>query len=201
MFTGIIEEVGSLERKESGKIIIKSSLLKDSKIGDSIAINGICLTLTSATAVGFSFDFMSETAQRTTISRWYPGEKLNLERALPAAGRFDGHIVQGHIDGIGRIIELKNDFLKISCSNEVLDYVVNKGAITIDGISLTVIESGNGMFSVGIIPHTHENTNLKYKKTGDYVNLETDILGRYIKKYLNNQKSITPSFLEEHGFA
>lgn len=199
MFTGIIEEVVFLQKISGNRIYITSEVLKDSNIGDSVAINGICLTLTQKQRNIFAFDFMKETYDITTLKYWTPGKALNIERALGVNSRFDGHIVQGHIDGIGRLVEKRDDFLKVQCSSDVLDYVVRKGSIAIDGISLTVIDLGSNFFTVGIIPHTYENTNVRFLNVGDFLNIETDIIARYIKKYIN-KKEIDIDFLQKNGY-
>lgn len=193
MFTGIIEELGTIKdlgiTGNSGRISIKAyRVLEGTKTGDSIAVNGVCLTVTSLTADGFTADVMPETIKRTAFDKASRGDKVNLERAMAADGRFGGHIVSGHIDGVGTIREYKNDgnavWVTVSAAPSILHYIVEKGSIAIDGISLTVAYVDDTCFKVSIIPHTGEETTLLKKRTGDPVNLETDIIGKYVEKLL-----------------
>lgn len=211
MFTGIVEEIGSISGIKQGKnseiLTIKAKkVLEDTKIGDSIAVNGICLTVTALSSDSFAADVMHETINRSSLSKLKYGSKVNLERAMPVNGRFGGHIVSGHVDGTGTIINIKPDdnaiWYKIQANQQVLRYIVQKGSITIDGISLTVAKVSETDFSISAIPHTIEQTILKEKRQGDIVNLETDILAKYIEKLLttNKQSKITREFLIEHGF-
>ena len=211
MFTGIVEEIGIISGIKQGKnseiLTIKAKkVLEDTKIGDSIAVNGICLTVTALSSDSFTADVMHETINRSSLSKLKYGSKVNLERAMPVNGRFGGHIVSGHVDGTGTIINIKPDdnaiWYKIQANQQVLRYIVQKGSITIDGISLTVANVSETDFSISAIPHTIEQTILKEKRQGDTVNLETDILAKYIEKLLtpNKQSKITREFLIEHGF-
>lgn len=213
MFTGIVEEIGSISGIKQGKnseiLTIKAKkVLEDTKIGDSIAVNGICLTVTALYSDSFTADVMHETINRSSLSKLKYGSKVNLERAMPVNGRFGGHIVSGHVDGTGTIINIKPDdnaiWYKIQANQQILKYIVEKGSITIDGISLTVAKVSETDFSISAIPHTVEQTILKEKRQGDIVNLETDILAKYIEKLLNptqnEQSKITKEFLLEHGF-
>lgn len=213
MFTGIVEEIGSISGIKQGKnseiLTIKAKkVLEDTKIGDSIAVNGICLTVTALSSDSFIADVMHETINRSSLSKLKYGSKVNLERAMPVNGRFGGHIVSGHVDGIGTIINIKPDdnaiWYKIQANQQILKYIVEKGSITIDGISLTVAKVSETDFSISAIPHTVEQTILKEKRQGDIVNLETDILAKYMEKLLNptqnRQSKITKEFLLEHGF-
>lgn len=213
MFTGIVEEIGSISGIKQGKnseiLTIKAKkVLEDTKIGDSIAVNGICLTVTALSSDSFTADVMHETINRSSLSKLKYGSKVNLERAMPVNGRFGGHIVSGHVDGIGTIINIKPDdnaiWYKIQANQQILKYIVEKGSITIDGISLTVAKVSETDFSISAIPHTVEQTILKEKRQGDIVNLETDILAKYIEKLLNStqnkQSKITKEFLLEYGF-
>ncbi|MCQ2501223.1 MAG: riboflavin synthase, partial [Lachnospiraceae bacterium] len=190
MFTGIIEELGTVRSLaisgSSGQIRIKASkVLENTKIGDSIAVNGVCLTVVTLESDGFTADVMAETVRRTSLSDLKNGSPVNLERAMAADGRFGGHIVAGHVDGTGRISSMKKEenavWVTIEAGDEILDLVVEKGSITIDGISLTVAGVGEGYFQVSVIPHTGKETNLLGKKPGNLVNLETDIVGKYIR--------------------
>lgn len=213
MFTGIVEEIGIISGIKQGKnseiLTIKAKkVLEDTKIGDSIAVNGICLTVTALYSDSFTADVMHETINRSSLSKLKYGSKVNLERAMPVNGRFGGHIVSGHVDGTGTIINIKPDdnaiWYKIQANQQILKYIVEKGSITIDGISLTVAKVSETDFSISAIPHTVEQTILKEKRQGDIVNLETDILAKYIEKLLNptqnEQSKITKEFLLEYGF-
>nr|MBQ2234401.1 riboflavin synthase [Treponema sp.] len=217
MFTGIIEEIGTIKSINSNGIssqlcINANKILEDTKIGDSIAVNGVCLTVTSIKSNLFTADVMAETLRRSNLGSLIPQSKVNLERAMPANGRFGGHIVSGHIDGTGTIVETKPEgnavWIKINCSDNLLKYIIHKGSITIDGISLTVAKVTDSDFSVSIIPHTAANTTLLQKKSGDVVNLENDVIGKYIEKLLSFQKideqkpqsKITEEFLRQNGF-
>ena len=194
MFTGIIEECGRVKsltiNGSSGKIIIGAfKVLEETNIGDSIAVNGVCLTVTDIGRNEFTADIMAETARRSSLSKLKPGESVNLERAMSANGRFGGHIVSGHIDGTGTIvskIEEENAvWVQISTSSAILRLIVEKGSIAIDGISLTVAKVSESDFSVSIIPHTAKETTLLNKKSGDIVNLENDIIGKYVERLIN----------------
>lgn len=217
MFTGIIEEVGTLEEIITGNgfgiMKVKcSKVLEDTKIGDSIATNGVCLTVREKDAFSFSADVMGETLAKTNLGSLKIGDKLNLERALRLSDRLGGHIVSGHIDGIGEIVSIKEEndgiWLTISAPQEVVRYVIYKGSISIDGISLTVAYVDNEVFKVSVIPHTLENTILHNKKINSKVNLECDLVGRYLEKLVslknekeeNNKSSITMEFLNNNGF-
>ena len=215
MFTGIVEEKGSVRYMqltgESGVLAVRAKkVLERTKIGDSIAVNGVCLTVTSLQPDGFTADVMAETMNRSSLGLLQPGSRVNLERAMPADGRFGGHIVAGHVDGTGTIVKIEKDetavWYRIEAAPEVLRYIVEKGSITIDGISLTVATVSDTDFQVSIIPHTQANTVLSDRKTGDVVNLETDIIGKYVEKLLQSQKTpekeskITLEFLAENGF-
>ena len=195
MFTGIIEELGSVRgisiTGSSGRIRIRASkVLEGTKIGDSIAVNGVCLTVISLERDGFTADVMAETVRRTSLGSLKSGSKVNLERAMAADGRFGGHIVAGHVDGTGRILSLKREenavWVTIGAAPEILALIVEKGSITIDGISLTVAAVEKESFQVSIIPHTGEETTLLAHIAGDQVNLETDIVGKYVQKLLGN---------------
>ena len=211
MFTGIIEEVGTIRHVQTGGTscvltVGATKILSDVQIGDSIAVNGTCLTVCRFDAGSFSADVMPETMRRTNLGMLAPGSKVNLERALAANGRFGGHIVSGHIDGTGQIRSLVREenavWVTVMARPELLHYVVEKGSIAIDGISLTVAKVTKQDFAVSIIPHTGAETTLLQRKPGDIVNLECDIIAKYIEKLLGNGGSggITPHFLAEHGF-
>lgn len=183
-------------------------IMEGVKIGDSIAVNGICLTVTSLEKTGFTADVMGETVSRTSLGMLKNGGKVNLERAMAADGRFGGHIVSGHIDGTGVVAEISEDgiarWYKIKAPSSIMKYIVEKGSIAIDGISLTVAMAERDSFSVSIIPHTMENTTLCERKVNDIVNLENDCIGKYVEKLMSfkneKQSNITRGFLAEHGF-
>ena len=196
MFTGIVEEIGLIKSFDGHKLVVEcSKVLDGTKIGDSIAINGCCQTVVSFSANSFSADVSRETLNVTIGFK--AGEKVNLERALTPQTRMGGHIVQGHIDGCAKY--LGNS--RFELPKELLKYVVYKGSIAIDGVSLTVSKTDGTSFEVALIPHTLENTTLKYLKLGDLVNIETDILGRYVENFLSaKDNDITVDFLRENGF-
>ncbi|MDD6038686.1 MAG: riboflavin synthase [bacterium] len=214
MFTGIVEEVGHVVHVISGSTsgelrIGAKTVLENTKVGDSIAVNGVCLTVTKLYKDGFTADVMPVTLRRSNLGKLNGGDLVNLERAMAADGRFGGHIVSGHIDGIGYIHEIHKEgnayWVTIGAPGEILRLIVEKGPIAIDGISLTVAKLEKESFSVSIIPHTGEQTILLKKRPGDPVNLENDIVGKYVEKLLHlehkeEKSGITMEFLHEHGF-
>ncbi len=212
MFTGIVEEIGivkSLEFKANGaKIVIGcQKVVEDVKIGDSIAIDGVCQTVIAFNSSEFSAEISDETLKVTTLGNLKSGNTVNLERALTLSSRLGGHIVSGHVDCMGEFINIEklSDFynLQFEISEEQEKYVVYKGSITINGVSLTVANIVDNIVSVAIIPHTYNNTSLKDLKLGQDVNIETDILGKYVEKFLSakdNKKGISMNFLQENGF-
>ena len=209
MFTGIIEELGTVRKVGAGSLELAArTVLEGTKLGDSIAVNGVCLTVTALSPAGFTADVMPETFRRTGLGGLHPGSQVNLERAMAADGRFGGHIVTGHIDGTGTVTSLRREgnavWVTISAAPELLSGIVEKGSIAIDGISLTVAAVTDRDFSVSIIPHTGAQTTLLDRKAGDTVNLETDILGKYVARLLGKEPSkpsgITMEFLAQHGF-
>lgn len=216
MFTGIIEEVGkviSVKNGEASSVISISAktVTEDTMPGDSIAVNGVCLTAVKISDGFFEADVMAETLRRSNLKRLKKGDFVNLERAMRANGRFGGHIVSGHIDTEGEIISCKKEdmavWVNISCPAEIMRYVVNKGSVAIDGISLTVSNVFERGFAVSIIPHTGKETILLDKKPGDKINIECDILSKYVESIINfNKKPETKSsnidigFLSENGF-
>ena len=212
MFTGIVEEIGAVRSVTDGSIDIGAKLvLEGTKIGDSIAVNGVCLTVTTLRGDGFTADVMPETIRRSNLGTLRNGDGVNLERAMAAEGRFGGHIVSGHIDGVGTITNQRKEgiatWVTISAPPEILRYIVEKGSVAIDGISLTVAAVTDTDFSVSLIPHTGDATSLLQKKCGNQVNLENDIVGKYVERLMNtagaSQKSesrITLDFLQENGF-
>lgn len=216
MFTGIVEEVGTIQsikrgRKSSVLKIKGQEVLQGTRIGDSISTNGICLTVTKVGNDFFEADVMSESLNRTNIGELVPGSYVNLERALSLATRLGGHIVSGHIDGTGKIRNLKRDdnavWITIETAPELLRYIIEKGSIAIDGVSLTVVTVNDQFFKVSIIPHTGEETILLQKKMGDTVNLECDMIGKYVEKLLGldskedvQEGQVTAELLRENGF-
>ena len=215
MFTGIVEEMGTLKaiRKGPHSAVLEIQakvVLEDIHLGDSIAVNGVCLTATSYSPTGFTADVMHETLNRSALATLRPGSRVNLERAMAANGRFGGHIVAGHVDGVGTVQRITRDdnaiWYTIAAGPEILRYVVEKGSITIDGISLTVASVETDRFSVSLIPHTAAVTTLGRKRVGDVVNLETDIIGKYVEKLLRPepeqrpQSRISLEFLQNNGF-
>lgn len=215
MFTGIIEEQGVVTGINRGKnsaiLSIKcSKVLENTQIGDSIAVNGVCLTVTTLMGDGYTADVMHETLDRSGLGNLKNGDKVNLERAMAADGRFGGHIVSGHIDGTGVISDISEDdnavWFTVSASEEILRYIVEKGSVAIDGISLTVAYTDDKQFKVSTIPHTRKETNLAYKNIGDRVNLECDIIGKYVEKLMQPQNggakksNITTEFLMQNGY-
>jgi riboflavin synthase len=198
MFTGIIETVGTVASIEPSadltRLIIEAAqIVEGVEIGDSIAVNGGCLTVTSLDSGHVSFDAVLETMERTSIGDLVVGARVNLERAMRAGDRLDGHIVQGHVDGVGTVRAMARDGhdvdLHIDCSAELVDYLVEKGSITVDGVSLTIAGLSETGFHVALIPHTLEVTTLSDRRPGDRVNLEADVLGKYVKRYLERMRS------------
>ena len=206
MFTGIVEEVGKVKYSGQGKLVVSArKVLEGTVLGDSIATNGVCLTVTELTADSFSVDVMPETLRRSSLGSLRSGDPVNLERALAAGGRMGGHFVQGHVDGTGKIVSFTPEgdavLMKISAPPKIMRYVVEKGFIAIEGISLTVTSCDESAFSVSLVSFSRANTNLSAKKPGDAVNLEVDIIAKYVERLTGSAKQgITSDFLSEHGF-
>ena len=221
MFTGIIEETGILMSVKGGlsgsRLAVKADrVLEDIQKGDSIAVNGVCLTVTALSRDGFTADVMAETLRRSNLGALKVGEAVNLERALAANGRFGGHIVSGHVDNLGEIVNTKQEgsalWLTLSAPPDVLELVVKKGSVTLDGVSLTVAERTERTFSVSLIPTTQTDTTLLRKRPGDKINLETDIIGKYVRALLHKsapaalpegqptESRLTEDFLRRNGF-
>lgn len=217
MFTGIIEEVGTIRGIKKGArscvlTIGGKKVLEGTRVGDSIALNGVCLTVTTMSGDSYTADVMSETMNRSSLGTLKIGTPVNLERAMSAEGRFGGHIVSGHIDGVGTVSTVEPDdnaiWYTIEADGALLRYIVEKGSIAIDGISLTVAYVDSRCFKVSIIPHTQKETNLYTKTPGSIVNLECDIIGKYVEKLMRPKEDtaepqktgITEAFLMEHGF-
>lgn len=211
MFTGIIEEIGTVQAVKKGArsvalTIQASTVLTDTKLGDSIATDGVCLTVTMLTHDSFTIDIMYETLNRSTMKDKRVGSKVNLERALTLNTRLGGHMLSGHIDGVGRIRHIRKDdiahVLTIEAGPQVMKYILEKGSIAIDGISLTVVSYDETSFDVWVIPHTKEETTLLSKPVNDQVNLEADIIGKYVEKLFpdKKKKGIDEAMLKHYGF-
>ena len=209
MFTGIIEKVGKVKniKKNTKSTVLSISvddILNEVKLGDSIAINGVCLTVTNFTNTEFEADVMNETIKVTSLNKLSFGSVVNVERAMLANGRFDGHIVAGHVDQVGIIKNVKavaNSYLiDVEIKKENLKYVVNKGSITLDGISLTIAKLNANIVTVSIIPHTYKHTNLVTKRIGSEINVEFDVLGKYVEKQTANKSSVTEDLLRSNGY-
>lgn len=217
MFTGLVEELGKVKGIVHGANSVKLTItanhvIDDMKIGDSIAVNGTCLTVVAFADTWFTADVMPETVKSTVLASFTVGDMVNLERTLRVGDRFGGHIVSGHVDGVGTIIEKeKNDnaiIVRVKTGPEVMRYIVKKGSITIDGISLTVVEYDQEWFSVSLIPHSAAMTTLGFKKVGNKVNLEADVIGKYVEKLLglespqaeSKTSNLNKNFLQQHGF-
>ena len=212
----MVEELGTIRaiRRGASSAVLSigaGTILDDLKVGDSVAVNGVCLTATQVDGGGFTADVMHETLDRSSLARLAPGDKVNLERAMAAGGRFGGHIVSGHIDATGTITDRRRDdnavWYTVSAPAALLRYVVEKGSIAIDGISLTVAAVEADRFSVSVIPHTAAVTVLGGKRPGDPVNLEADLIGKYVEKLLRpaqappaRRSALSLEFLAEHGF-
>ena len=193
MFTGIAEELGIVKefKQKSDTVEIKISckkVLEDTKLGDSIMTDGVCLTVTEMTDSYYKADIMNESLKKTKFNRSLLGKEVNLERALRFSDRLDGHIVQGHVDGVGRLISINKNVYRFKTTRDIGRYIVNKGSIAIDGISLTVSYEQDDIFEVSLIPETLSRTNLKNRRVGDLVNLETDILSRIVEKLNRSEK-------------
>ncbi len=216
MFTGIVEEMGKIVRVEKGAkssrlTVSGDKIFSDLKLGDSVATNGVCLTVTSFSKGIFTANVMNETLKRSNLGELRQGSMVNLERAMIANGRFGGHIVSGHIDGTGVITKIEQDdiavWYTIRADRKIMKYIIEKGSVAIDGISLTIAKVTDNDFAVSLIPHTAKETVLGYKKTGDTVNLENDVVGKYIEHFLSfkeepetKSSGITKEFLLKAGF-
>lgn len=214
MFTGIVEEIGRLAETRLGGSVNRlaftaSTVLEGTRLGDSIAVNGVCLTVAALTATGFTSDVMPETLRRGNLGGLRPGAPVNLERAVAYGGRVGGHYVQGHVDGQGTIRSLAGEgpaiVVRVEAEPDVLRYIVPKGFIAIDGASLTVVDVGAADFSVSLVYHTQQNIILPRQRPGDRVNLEVDIIGKYVERALQHLRqpasNLSMEFLARHGFA
>jgi riboflavin synthase len=207
MFTGIIQEIGTIiSVTQDGLVISAGRALGRIQIGGSIAVNGVCLTVTQCNERSFAVDVMPETLKKTNLGILHPGDKVNLERPLAFNGEIGGHLVQGHIDVTGKVISITREgeaiLMRFEAPADLMRYVVAKGFIAVDGTSLTVVEKDAAGFSVSIVGYTREHTILADRKTGDEVNLEADIIGKYVAEFMKPPGGgITAEFLREHGFA
>ena len=218
MFTGIIEEIGIVRNIVKGSRSIKLTItakkvLENTNLGDSIAVNGVCLTVTALGKDGFTADVMPESMSKTNMGKLKPGDRVNLERALTLSSRLGGHIVSGHIDGVGDIINMEKDDnavrVTVTSVPKVMKYIVSEGSVALDGVSLTVAHLGDNDFTVSLIPHTAQVTTLLDKKVGDKLNIENDVVGKYVERLLNfsdkdkaveKNSAISLKFLRENGF-
>jgi riboflavin synthase len=213
MFTGIVEELGQIRHLRSGSQtaqmeIAANRVLKDTEIGDSIAVNGVCLTVTALRKDGFSAGLSAETLRLTNLGDLHPGSHVNLERSLSLGGKMGGHFVQGHVDGVGAVTEVKPEgdgkMVRFRAPAKVMRYVVSKGYVGVDGMSLTVVEPDETSFAVAFIPHTLAQTVAQFYRPGIHVNLEADVLGKYVEKFIAGRQpassSVTHTLLQEAGF-
>ena len=206
MFTGIVEETGRVISAPAGRLVIAAGgILQGIKHGDSIAVNGVCLTITAFNATSFSADIMQETLKRTNLGQLHAGDRVNLERPLALGGELGGHLVQGHVDDTGRVSSLTRDgeatLIRFEASPEVMRFTVPKGFIAVDGASLTIVDKDTGSFRVSVVDYTLKHTILGDKQVGDPVNLEVDIIAKYVEQFSQpHSTGITADFLQEHGF-
>lgn len=206
MFTGIVEEIGAVKTAQAGRLTVSArAVLEDAHLGDSICISGACLTIVRLDKDAFSVDIVPETMRRTTLGELRTGAAVNLERALSVGGRFGGHFVQGHVDAVAKVVSRTPQggasVVKFVAPSEVTRYIVEKGFVAIDGVSLTVAERSAGSFSISLIPFTAERTTLGQRRVGDRVNIEVDILAKYIEQLSQRTGTgVSAAFLEEHGF-
>ena len=206
MFTGIVEEVGKIKSTGQGKLVISAQLvLEGTNLGDSISVNGTCLTVVEMGNDTFTIEVMPETLRRTSLGDLRTGDEVNLERALAVGGRMGGHFVQGHVDGTGQIQSLTPEgdaiIMKVTAPAEIMHYAVEKGFIAVEGVSLTIVDCDAKSFSVSLVSFTRENTILGSKGPGDKVNLEVDIIAKYVERFTGSSKGeLTSEFLAEHGF-
>jgi len=206
VFTGFIEEVGKVTSAQSERLVIAASdVLQGTELGGSISVNGVCLTVTSFNASSFSVDVMPETLKRTNLGLLSAGDRVNLERPLALGGRLGGHLVQGHVDATGKVIfttwESGAILVRFEPPPEVMRYVVEKGFIAVDGVSLTIMAKDTSSFKVSVVDYTRRHTTLGSRKVGDVVNLEADIIAKYVERLSHVQDTgITVDFLQEHGF-
>jgi riboflavin synthase len=206
VFSGIIEEVGRVKVARGGELAIAASdVMAGMELGVSIAVNGVCLTVTDFNTSSFSAKVMPETLRRTNLGRLLAGDRVNLERALPLDGRLGGHLVQGHVDATGKVSSITPEgeamLISFYAPPEVMDYLVEKGFIAVDGVSLTIVSKDTSSFAVSVVDYTRENTTLGSCEVGDVVNLEVDIIAKYVKQFTQaDRRGVTMELLEQHGF-
>lgn len=206
MFTGIIQEVGRVTSAQSGKVAITAGdVLRGLELGGSIAVNGVCLTITNFDTNSFSVDIMPETVGRTNLGLLKAGDTVNLERPLALGGELGGHLVQGHVDDTGRVASIKWSkqamIIRFEAPPEVIRYIVEKGFIAVDGVSLTVVAKDTSSFQVSVVDYTRQHTTLGNRQAGDLVNLEVDVIAKYVEQLSQaHDTGITVDFLQEHGF-
>jgi riboflavin synthase len=207
MFTGIVEEIGTVRETSGERLAFEAhNVLEGMKVGDSIAVNGVCLTLVSLRHHGFSVNVMPETLRRTNLGRLCYGDQVNLERALMLGGRLGGHLVLGHVDDTGEVTEISSEetarIVRISAPHRLMPYIVNKGFVAVDGVSLTVVDLDDFSFVVSLVAYTMENTTLGRREPGDIVNLEADIIAKYVENLKERKgRRLDSEFLREYGFA
>ena len=206
MFTGIVEEVGRVASARAGSlVIVADDVLQGVRRGGSMAVNGVCLTVTDFTSNSFSVDVMPETLKRTNLGLLRPGDKVNLERPVALGGELSGHLVQGHVDDTGRVASATWDgeamLIRFEAPPEVMRFTVQKGFITVDGVSLTIVDKDTSSFQVSVVDYTRRHTTLGDKRVSDVVNLEVDIIAKYVEQFSRTHSTgITADFLQEHGF-
>ncbi|MCL5040295.1 MAG: riboflavin synthase [Firmicutes bacterium] len=213
MFTGLVEELGRVVAgRDSQLVVLAPGLSQELKIGDSVAVNGVCLTVVSLEGPTLVVDVMPETWEKTNLSRLKRGDRVNLEGALRLGDRLGGHLVTGHVDGTAVIQRMNGEgnalVIEMATNRGLLTYIVPKGSVALDGISLTVVEVRRDSFTVSLIPHTLKATNLQDRRVGDWVNLEVDIIGKYVRRFLENpapeeragKPGVTREFLSAHGY-
>ena len=206
MFTGIIEEMGRVTSAQTGSLVITAGdILQRLEVGGSIAVNGVCLTITSFNTNSFSVDIMPETKERTNLGLLSTGDRVNLEMPLALGGQLGGHLVQGHVDATGRVASVSRDgeamLIRFEAPPEVMRYIVEKGFVAVDGVSLTVMTKDTSSFRVSVVDYTRTHTTLGNRQVGDLVNLEVDIIAKYVEQLSQpHHTGITANFLQEHGF-
>ncbi len=206
MFTGIIEEVGRVTSAQAGNLVIAASnVLQGTELGESIAVNGVCLTVTNFDASSFLVDIMPETLKRTNLGLLHAGDRVNLERSLALGGRMGGHLVPGHVDDTGRVASVMQGggamLIRFEVAPEVMRYIVEKGFVAVDGVSLTIVAKDASSFQVSVVDYTREHTTLGSRQVGDLVNLEVDIIAKYVEQLSRTHSTgITVDLLQEHGF-
>ena len=207
MFTGIVEELGKVTSAQAGMVTIAArDVLSGLEKGGSMAVNGVCLTVTRFNASAFTVDILPETLKRTNLGLLRVGTEVNLERPLTLEKPLGGHLVQGHVDGTGKIVSITSGeaeiIIKFEASSEIMSYIVPKGFIAVDGISLTIVDCDSSSFQVAVVKFTRQNSVLGRRRVGDLVNLEVDIIAKYVERFSQaRNKGVTTGFLEEHGFS